>query len=200
MCWAFLSWPEWRALRTNGRLHRDDRHIERVEEFFREPYAWMRGEMAARIPGYRGGWPIWCWVRPKPSLWQEAITTPMGAPCVRLELRLPSNRLLCSDFGVWHFPLNRSPVCFTEAEDAWWDAHPAHYDLMDDTLRAQVRATWPRIFDLDAILRSPSYHDGDASRQDVQAVVEELSMEDVVRVVPYLGLRWPPRCLRRQER
>lgn len=197
--WTVQPWADWRMLRAAGRIRRDDAYHAHVEPCFVESYEWMREQMAKRILEYGGAWPIWAWARPRLSLWEESARWPLGTPFVCIELRIAAARVLCSDFQAWHMVLNRGPVYFTEAEDAEWDAHP-NYDRMDDALRMQVRATWERVFDLDAFVHAPCWYGGDASRQWVQAVIEEIHREDVVRVIPCIGRRWPPRVLERNRR
>lgn len=195
--WTYQSLQDWLTLRTTGRLRRDDAHRAHIDPYYLEPYEWMRGEMRKRMPGYGGAWPIWAWAKEPPTLWNESFGWTFGTPFVRLELRVAAPRVLLSDFEVWHMPLNRSPVCLAEAESEAWDARPRHYNTLPLDVQAEIRATWERIFDLDALVQSPYWYGGDATQQRVQATLEEIRRDDVVCVIPCIGRQWPPAFLRR---
>jgi len=51
--------PGWYALlQQRGVLGGDGRRPWRE---LRPAYRWLMGQMRRRIPGYRGGWPVWFW-------------------------------------------------------------------------------------------------------------------------------------------
>lgn len=67
-------------------------------------------QMGGRIPAYSGGLPIWFWFSPKPDLRHRAHL-PRGEQAVRLELELPRETVLLSDFDTWHCVLNLGTNC-----------------------------------------------------------------------------------------
>lgn len=197
--WTYQLLENWRTLQIMGRLRMDEAHRARIDPYFIEPYEWMREEMRKRIVGYGGAWPIWAWARKPTTLWHALHEWPLGTPFVRIKFRIDAARILCSDFVEWHCPLNRGPVLFTDAEEKIWDVRSSSYDETSEDERAEMRVTWERIFDLNACVRAPLLDDDDAGHQIVQAVIEEIRREDVIRVIPCIGLQWPPRMLERNR-
>ena len=193
--WTFQHLMHWRELERVGRLRRGSGHVTNVEPAWRDAYAWMMTQMQERISGYCGGFPMWAWASAPPTLWHESSGWPLGTPFVRIEFRVHPSRVLRSDFDAWHSVLHPSPLCLTEAEDAAWDARQGPFDAQPADVRAAIRATWPRIFDLDAFARSPLW-DAHEHARDIQAVVEELRFTDVVHTTMCIGRQWPPTFLR----
>src|SRR5579859_7667106 len=56
-----------------------------VDEWFLEPYRWMMGQMARRMPAYRGSYPVWVWAQPRPDLRSNRLL-PRGERGIRLTL------------------------------------------------------------------------------------------------------------------
>jgi hypothetical protein len=81
----------------------------------RRAYAWMRARMAERVPGFSGAWPVWVWAK-RPS-WRRP-----RPGHVLLSAVVPAARVLWSDYGLWHGPLNGGPLV---ADEAAWDAWEA---------------------------------------------------------------------------
>lgn len=169
------------ALRT-GILHGHDDHAQ-----YPTAYAWMRESMT-RLPGFSGKLPVWGWLRrpdgrPKPlGLMQGDM-----AGTVRITAIVPRGRMLISDLDLWHSVLNEHPVHLTTAEsdahETRWPVRPrdGHPDL--DRYEAEMRATWPRVFDPLA----PADHDfwGDRSAMPLQACIDGIRMDEVVAVRVY---------------
>lgn len=150
-----------------------------ADEDFADAYAWMRRQMALRLPHYEGHWPWWAWARPpcghaRPDLRERQLYHngwPMGTACMRLELDVPDTDVLLSDFDMWHAVLNISPLVSSDEE---WDAIEA---LPEPEQRSVKEATWPRLFALD---EPPNpFWDGTDRQRTVQACFETLRLADV---------------------
>lgn len=162
----------WETLRREGALRADPR---RVPPEWRSAYHWMMRRMRERLPGYQGGWPLWAWLVREGGPQPEA---PEG-PCVRLELRVASERALLSDFDGWHAVLNRWYLSLSEEEDEAWEArlpYPPLWPKMPLRFRKEVVRSWERMFDLE-LMAGSWWASGD---QRVQAVLEEIRLADVV--------------------
>jgi Domain of unknown function (DUF3841) len=162
-----------------------------AEKYFEKAYAWMRGQMAVRLPHYEGHWPWWAWVRPpcghaRPDLRARQPYHngwPMGTPCVRLGLDVPDDDLLVSNFDMWHAVLNDSPLV---SSDEAWDAIDA---LPEADRRAAREATWLGIFAVDEP-PDPYWHG--SKPPVIQACFEVLRLADVREVTLFRArpTRW----------
>jgi hypothetical protein len=131
----------------------------------------MRRRIAT--PASFRGLPIWCWVqwhgpsRPRPDL-RHRGHLPRGVRGMRLELEIDADRLLCSDFDLWHFVLNDWPL------PRPGDARTPRTQPGPD--RRAREASWLRIFDL-----APT------SSLRIQGVFAELRRTDVVATQPFIA-------------
>jgi Domain of unknown function (DUF3841) len=165
---------EKRILRGDGR---------RVDRGFRSPYRWLMQHMAQRLDSYRGGWPVWFWVVPKDLRTGSLLRR--GERGVRMELRIPRERVLLLDFESWHFVLNGWYLALTEQEGDSWDREMQQLrGTRRDWVRRQMQQSWERVFDLDT-LRQSEYAGG--SDLVVQGVAEYFLWEEVVRLKSFVA-------------
>jgi hypothetical protein len=72
-----------------------------------------------------------------------------------VELELPPERILPLDFETWHFVLNRWYLPLTDRESRDWERRTKGLDRpaapLPPPLEAERRATWERVFDLEAL-------------------------------------------------
>jgi len=179
----------WERLQHEQCLWVDPNCID--SEWFGQAYQWMCRQMAKRLPTYQGHFPWWAWHRwdtssAKPDLRNRQMLhggVPPGTPMVRLELDLPADRVLLSDFDLWHFVLNPGYLGWTEAETdaftAQWERTPP---LERDT--SSLERSWERIFLLAYPLADPAWFGGNAATR-IQGVFEELRREDIRQVTRY---------------
>ncbi len=123
-------------------------------------YEWMREEMARRVPGFSGDFPVWAYAK-RPVGKRKY----MRGDEVLITARVPRRRLLFSDHETWHIPLNGGFISSSEAEDDAWD------------VTQDVRITWDRCLD---ICRPPSRWLG--TNADIQACVDRLYLPEIVSV------------------
>lgn len=138
-----------------------------MAERCRVQYDWMAQQMRQRIgepPLPQIKYPLWVWYQytnkksPAPTMSSKDIE-PGETQAVMIELEVPDNAVLLSDFTLWHLPLNCSGICL-KREKRQFDAELEKYQ---DLLREyrplneyprevqQILKTWERIFDLDMI-------------------------------------------------
>jgi Domain of unknown function (DUF3841) len=186
--WMIAEAGLYTQLAGEGQLFVDPR---RCEPDVAAAYAWMRAQMAERLPNYGGHFPWWAWVAPpagrrRPDLrarWAYHTGWPPGTPCVRLELELADEEVLVSDFDEWHAVLNHGPLVETDAE---WDRITA---LPEPQQTVACQATWPRMFELAASHDCPwwdFWHGADSTRI-VQACFETLRLADVRAVTRFVA-------------
>jgi hypothetical protein len=176
--WTIQTEEAWLEARKRGELRGDGRRVWRSH---RPAYRWLMEQMAARLPRYSGGYPVWCWYHPRPDLRRPGHLPP-GVRGVRIELAVPDSRVLALDFEAWHAVLNGFRLSLTREEDDAWDARlarsPRPKGRERAALREEVRRSWERVFDLDALLASEWA--GPVTR--IQAVVERVSLREILRV------------------
>lgn len=175
--------------RKNGWLGVDCGNTDRA-------YRWMAErlcEHASPPPGV--SLPVWVWHthdpdHPRPDLRRHR---PQGRG-VLLELQIAPERVLLSDFELWHYPLN-DWYLGTEVESEAFEASCAARGLEWDGFRAdpelstQVEASWMRCLDLD--WHVPDWAGKPRGRKQLQGVLWELRPEDLVRWREFRG--WRPR-------
>ena len=145
------------CLERKGVLRCDGRRTPRD---FRPAYRWMAERMCERIgpppPGVT--YPLWAWARwsadrLRPDM--RVLRHHSGVErCARLEIDMPGERILLSDFDAWHCVLNGWCLTDTEAEDTAFNAALEAAGIpwgwpYPEPFRAQVMGSWLRIFDLD---------------------------------------------------
>ena len=129
--------------------------------------------------------PVWAWYRfngkeKKPDL-RHSCYGSRGEKMVCLELEVPDEKVLLSDFDLWHFPLNNwwLPDCFyegygdteDEVQQKWFDS------LTKEEQELERERSWDRIFNIE-----PFENDWILRGKYVQAVFWELKIEYVQKV------------------
>lgn len=131
------------------------------EENFMYAYHWMAEQMRKRIgePPIEGiKYPLWAWFqydsakKNKPPRSPKDVSEGVSA---YMEIEIPEDEVLLSDFDDWHSPLNRGPV--RNWKEIW-----KKIDLQDKIvgrsldfmeypleLRQEIEDSWVGIFDLD---------------------------------------------------
>jgi hypothetical protein len=183
--WSIQEPTVWDCLQRDGVLSVDPNCID---PSYLPAYDWLRDQMAGRVPGYTGCYPWWAWHQPKPDLrsWPGRSHYP-GGLSVRLELAVPTERVLLSDYMAWHAVLNHHFLGLTDGEGEAWDAELAmcgidqYLPTLPDPWNGWMRRSWERIFDLDALAAGGSW-----SAESVQATFERLELAHVVAVTEFV--------------
>ena len=92
-----------------------------------------------------------------------------------IEIEIPDDEVLLSDFDEWHCVLNRFLVSDTEEEGEQQDAY--YETLPEDEKRSYMEKNWDRIFDI-----TPFENDWTSRGKWVQAVFWELKKEQIRKV------------------
>lgn len=156
------------------------------EPSFLDRYGWMIKKLndIDPKPTYVE-FPIWAWYRfnskeKKPDL-RHSCYGPHGEKMVCLELEVPDEKVLLSDFDLWHFSLNDWWLydCFypgygdeqCDKDHEWFDS------LSKEEQMAEKEKSWERIFNIE-----PFENDWISRGKYVQAVFWELKKEYVRKV------------------
>ena len=158
--WTIQTTEFYDTLQKNGVVY-CDRESWFCQEY-REMYDWMAGEMRKYVgnPPREGvRYPIWAWYqytsrkKPRPPISPSLLSSDQEKG-VMLEIEIPDNEVLLSDFDLWHIPLNGHPISGDEKLmhrfKAFRAIHGGSCDFGDypDDLQYDIMLTWGVIFDL----------------------------------------------------
>ena len=188
--WMIAPFALWERLQGENELFYDPDCLPAQLQPF---YEWMRQQMATRLPNYQGQYPWWAWVRWTPEKRMPDLRSrscelnyfPPEEPAVRLELLIPDQDVLCSDFGSWCLVLFNEYVAQTQAEVEQWE-HLAPLQRK----RERLEHSWEAIFDLDETHWNVDQRSSNPVR--IQGTFEYLRLEQV-RGVTHFRCRYPKR-------
>lgn len=139
-------------LLETGKFRADGRRI--YHWTFRKPYQWMKAQMKMRLVTYRGGFPIWAFRCYPLKKW-------VPEDDYVFKIKVSQSRILLSDYSSWHAVLDDFECVLHQID------------------RQRPREeTWENIFDLEGLDRSAYW----GPVRDIQAVFEDLFLEDLVEV------------------
>lgn len=178
------------AIVERGYYRADGRY---VWQHFRPAYKWLVSQMDLRLPEKRDPrirYPVWVWVNyseknARPDLRRSAHLAP-GTPGVRLELEIPEERILQSDFSFWHCVLNNAYCSWTEKEyDELGEPIPAFFNGRTPEQQQVVESTWPRVFDL-TTPRDIDWH-GEKYPTQIQGTLWQFDLSEVVGYTKFVA-------------
>jgi len=201
--WSIQRVARWERLQRDGKLRA---HSVDPDHHYPGAYRFMRNTLVERVgaPPEESCWPIWAWYhcdgadKPRPDLRCSAHLPP-GERGVRIELEIPNDRVLLSDFDTWGAVIIGAAVLDGEAEvDRFWkeceQAGLPNGWLMtwEDTDKVlahpvfgeRLRCSWNRVFDLDWY---NDYWNDPPGKKSIQAVFWEIRREDVRKVDFFTG-------------
>ncbi|QQZ28049.1 DUF3841 domain-containing protein [Thiothrix subterranea] len=161
-------------------------------------YRWMAKQLALRSEpsSFDEQAPIWVWSqwngvkKTKPDLCSRGYLMP-GTSAVRLELDIDENRVLLSDFLLWHIPLNNGYIGRSGRDAKQFDKALSKAGLWRESLsllpqewRSRIEDSWVRIFDL---AWEDRYFVTAMADKSIQGVMWELRLEDVRDVTHFVA-------------
>jgi hypothetical protein len=193
--WSILTQEAWNEMQRRGRLRASRRHASKE---FVGPYLWMAQQMERRLPGPRpnkDAMPIWAWyqwegaARRKPDL-RSGGYLPKGERGVRIECRVADDRVLLSDFDLWHYVLNYWYLPDTVKIGNAFERklgriglsfykYDHQHPLPHGQYRREIERSWERIFDVN--WADPGHSIASPPRKkSIQATLWALTLDDVV--------------------
>ena len=194
--WTLQPLEYFNACKDKGVIKADPDFMESLDEGwgFKAPYEWMIRQLNKRIPGYDGGYPVWCYPY-KPDM-RLSCWGRDGSKEVRIEFEVPDEKVLISDYQLWHIPLNNGYLGTSEQDDDAFDAeeiargcaskhlvNSKWYETDDpypNDLRQKIFDSWERIFpDRWHELNDPDWFGtvGD----DLQVCVQEVPFSSIIK-------------------
>ena len=156
--------------------------FEDMEEFH-NAYRWMTEQMKKRIgpPPVGVEYPIWAWhtrgwKHKKPDL-RSSDMRHFTKPHVCIELEIPDEEILLSDFDAWHFVLN--DFCYSQCHSLEeYEQLEKQYESLSDAEKKKARMeSWNKIFDV-----TPYENEWNRNGEYIQATFWEIKPEYVVDV------------------
>lgn len=149
----------------------------------REQYDWLVQEMKARIGEPPEGvfYPVWAWymwegARKKPDLRRERWGNGwIGDRFVCMEIEIPDDKLVLSDFDSWSIILLNGLLTDTEEEEKILEK--AYEAMPPEAQREFKYQNWKNVFDL-SYVENGWIHKGDS----IQATFWELRKENIRKV------------------
>lgn len=155
---------------------------------FLPAYDWLCKHLEAKSPRPEGvSYPIWAWhtfagKRKKPDLRYSGYGT-RGTKLVCLELEIPDDKVLLSDFELFHFCLNKwwlDPEVFNNPnynEETYDKNHAWFKSLSPERQQEELEKSWRQILDV-----TPFESDWIRRGSDIQAIFWELKPEYIRKV------------------
>lgn len=168
----------------------------RWEKDFAETYAWMDGQLRARVATPGDGM-VWLWASTARRNLAGQLRLARGD--VLLTVEMAAEEVLCSDFCDWHMVLNRwlhvpfrAPETCVEWErrgDQFWDDWNERSDPFASLpiaewpadLRTELEASWEAIFE--PVCWVHPRRGRLVVCREIQATVRRIQFSDVVRAV-----------------
>lgn len=157
------------------------------EPSFLDRYAWMNEKLNEKDTRPEDiEYPIWAWYRfngkeKKPDLRHSCYGT-RGDKMVCMEIEIPDEKVLLSDFDLWHFVLNDWWLDNELFKDGYteedYDQNQEWFKaLNDEEKRLEKTKSWEMILNIESF-----ESDWIARGEYVQAVFWELKREDIRKV------------------
>jgi hypothetical protein len=181
--WTIRRANELDELERNGVLRTSS---SKADADLRTAYDWMAEQMKARIGSPPEGvdYPIWVWryfqgfQRMRPDLRARCLL-PRGTQGIRVELEIPDEKVLLSDFDSWHSVLNNHH--YSTGDDEYQEIEDLilRKGLNHPEVERLKRESWQRIFDLSLI--------ADLSNTSIQGVVWEVPVDYIKKIGHFIA-------------
>lgn len=153
------------------------------DDTFIKAYDWLVAQMDARgIPHPKGvEYPVWAWhtrdwKRKQPDLRRNEYGK-RGETSVCLEIEVPDELVLLSDFDAWHYVLNEIYFDDSTCEEEWEKIQDDFDKLSFQEQKRLTKESWQKIFDI-----TPIDTEWAVVGRYIQAVFWELKKENIRKV------------------
>ena len=154
--WTIQPKEVYEELLKNG-IFRCNKNKIKDLDFWGPKYEWMAKKMKEKIGPPPEGviFPIWFWYKrdgqnKKPDLRKRREFGPKGAEMCLLEVGIPDEKVLLSDFMNWHFVLNGSHTYSTaKTEEAFDELDSWLQSLPAEAAQREIEKSWDSIFDIE---------------------------------------------------
>lgn len=153
-------------------------------------YKWMVEQMKQRIgePPLQITLPVWAWYqyssrkKNKPPL--SPIDKGHDGKEMMMEIEVPDNEVLLSDFSLWHFPLNGWNIISDKRLKKKVEEHFfTEFDKKPPEIQKLIMDSWVKVFDLK--IRDKYYAPQPAKTRSIQATLWCVRKEYLISSVEY---------------
>jgi hypothetical protein len=188
--WTIQPLEFYNKLISDGEIHSSEKY---AESDFNDAYKWIIKQMENRI-GQRpnkNNYPIWAWyqynnVKSKRPDLRTSGFLPKGTKGVRIEFEKPENKILLSDFNLWHFVLNYWHIADNERQEFEFDKllQKSNIKFIDKekytpSLKKIVENSWKKIFDMNYEFE---YVTEKFKEKKIQATFWNLKKTEIIKV------------------
>jgi hypothetical protein len=99
-------------------------------------------------------YPVWAWYKfnkeHKPLDLRYRGYSKRGDKCVCIELEVPDNEVVLTDYDAWHFVLNKWYLNIDCEDEETWDKDHEWLDSLEPQVKAQeIEKSWQSVFRID---------------------------------------------------
>ena len=127
-----------------------------TDDYFKDAYDWLISKMTEKIGEAPKGltypvwaWHTWDWKRKKPDL--RTPHAKRGTELVCMEIEIPDNKLVLTDFNAWHHVLNKMHLSYVTSEEEWEKNYKWFEALSEDQKQYELEKSWENVFNIDKI-------------------------------------------------
>lgn len=141
-------------------------------------------------------YPVWGWFqfinskKQKPDLRYPTFLS-KGEKGVLVEIFKEDNKVLLSDFSLWHFTLSYSYIADNEAEDDKFDLFFSKNNLQyhekdkyTPEMKQRIELSWNKIFDMNYVAE---YATDPYEKKQIQATFWTLSTDEIIKVEEFIA-------------
>lgn len=184
--WTIQTEEAYKKLLEEGHLYGD--FSKSIMQDWKLQYEWLAARMRKRIdpPSPNISFPIWAWhtydgKRKKPDLRRERFGNGFyGEVFYCLEIEIPDNEVLLSDFDLWNIILLNGLISYSEKEDEKIEAQ--YESLQKEEKESFLSKNWEKVFDI-IELDNPWVTCGEW----IQATFWELKTEHIKQVWKFIS-------------
>jgi hypothetical protein len=194
--WSVQTIEAWDILKNTGVLQGKEKLID--DESFLNAYKWMMNQMEQRLgkKPSENGFPMWAWYQWKDDKHRRPDLrfgghAPKGEKQILIELEVPAELILLSDFSTWHhvlgyyyLPLNEIDANQFEKELELVNLDYYKMNPLPGIYDDKMMKSWEMIFDLDYY---DEYINYPKSEKMIQATMWEIKLEWVKSVKEFIG-------------
>ena len=195
--WTIQGIEAYKLLKKEGILHTNDEYSCCKDSYsFSYAYDWMASELSKKDPKPDGvRHPIWAWYqwrgKRKKRDMRESYLSARGNLIVQLEIEIPDEKVLLSDFCLFHCVLNNTYVSSSKKEqeefEKWYESlgieyderkHDASQEEKLQTVERAIEESWAGVFDLTK--EDDGWLYGKNEDKCIQAVFWELREDQII--------------------
>ena len=155
--WTIQPVDVYNNIMSSGKYFCDPNRSSLLEDdLFRNAYSWLVKEMEKRIgdkPEYVKfpvwAWHTWEWKHKKPDL--RSFVGKKGPKMVCIELEIPDNEVVLSDFDSWHYVLNKWHFGYETSDEELAEKYAWLDSLSNEEREQEIKKSWQNVFNIEKI-------------------------------------------------